>query len=152
MVSESPDPAVVRSIAVSSTDVVAALEATRTTSRQVVLRVTPPFSGRMRARLHVEHDSKCEPSSEPEAEPRPLHIDPEDLLVEDAPTYPESDETETELRESGTPYTVERHHEYHAEAVTEWRSEIPDAIRDRVTLETSGGPHEVAVKVLRDDL
>lgn len=146
MVSKSPDPTVVRSIAVTTAAVVAALETNTTTSRRAVLRLTPPFSGRMRARLHVVHDGEYE------GEPQPLHIDPGSLLVEDAPSYPNPDETETELRERGETYTVESHHEYHAQAVREWRLAIPDAVRDRVTLETDAGPHPVFVKVLRDDL
>lgn len=47
------DPTVVRSIAVTAGDVVTAVVARRSTSRQPVLRLTPPFSGRMRARIHV---------------------------------------------------------------------------------------------------
>ena len=43
----------IRSIAVHREDVANALEATLRSDREVVLRVTPPFSGRMRARLHA---------------------------------------------------------------------------------------------------
>lgn len=48
----SDDPGRIRSIAVHRDDVSTALEATLRSDREVVLRVTPPFSGRMRARLH----------------------------------------------------------------------------------------------------
>ena len=166
MVSESPDPTVVRSIAVTAADVVAALEANRTSNRRVVLRLTPPFSGRMRARLHVEHEGEYEHNNEGESEhdnegesehdsengaPRPLHIDPESLLI-DTPAYPNPDRTENQLRERDPPYTVDRHHEYHTAAVEEWRAKAPDTICDQITLETPAGPHEVTVKVLRGAL
>lgn len=54
MPSEPSDPTVVRSLAVTTGDVVAALEVNRTSDDHATLRVTPPFSARMRARLHVD--------------------------------------------------------------------------------------------------
>ena len=52
---ESEDPTVVRSLAVHADDVVQALETNARADGEVeaILRVTPPFSGRMRARLHL---------------------------------------------------------------------------------------------------
>ena len=42
---ESDDPTVIRSLAVTADDVVAALEANERRDAAAVLRVTPPFSG-----------------------------------------------------------------------------------------------------------
>jgi len=140
----SSDPTVIRSIAVSVEDVVAAVEMNRTTPRQAVLRLTPPFSGRMRARLHVEGGAEYD-------EPRPIHVDPDALLADDAPPYPRPSDTEDELRRDPTvSYTVDRHHDRHATAVDAWRSELTDAIRRRATLETPAGPQDVSVTVLGD--
>ncbi|MFB6251790.1 MAG: hypothetical protein ABEI27_08930 [Halobellus sp.] len=59
-------PIRIRSLAVTTTDVVDALEARVRRQRRIVLRVTPPFSGRMRARLHdagVVEDADAGPSA-----------------------------------------------------------------------------------------
>ncbi len=135
------DPTEMVSIAVTAQDVVTALEATRRGGRRTVLRVTPPFSGRMRARIHVEGGEGIY------GDVRPVHVDPERLVDASLPAYPEVDETGDELRESGS-YSTAAHREHHADAVAEWRSAVPDAIVDRVELETPAGPHQVAVKVL----
>jgi hypothetical protein len=50
---EKTDPSVIRSLAVTAEDLVAAVESRHQRGVRVVLRVTPPFSGRMRARIHV---------------------------------------------------------------------------------------------------
>lgn len=142
---ESEDPTVVRSIAVSAEDVVTALEASQRNDRDTVLRVTPPFSGRMRARLH-EAAAGSPPG---DSQPDPIHIDPSSLIAADAPAYPDPAETEDELRSaSDVEYTRERHRERHAEAVAQWRESLPEAIVDTVALETEAGPHEVDVTVL----
>ena len=165
MPAESPDPTVIHSIAVTTADVVAGLELNLTTDDRAVLRVTPPFSGRMRARLHVirygegaRGGSVDETGSNggdgagvPAADtgPQPLHVEP-DRLLEDPPAYPRPADTEDELRaDPDRSYTVERHHEYHAAAVEQWRQAVPGTIREYVTLETPGGPHEVTVRTLR---
>jgi hypothetical protein len=138
----APDPTAVRSIAVTVQDLVAAVETNRTSSRRAVLRLTPPFSGRMRARLHVE---------QADDDPRTVHVPPSRLLADDAPSYPRPAETEAALRATpGVEYTVERHRERHAEAVAEWRSRLPSAVRDRATIDTPAGPHAVAVTTLGD--
>lgn len=142
---ESEDPTDVRSIAVSAEDVVTALEASRRSDRNTVLRITPPFSGRMRARLH-EADSGPVSTDD---QPAPIHIDPSSLIAVDAPAYPDPADTEDELRSaSEVEYTRERHRERHAEAVTQWRESLPEAIVDTVALETEAGPHDVDVTVL----
>jgi hypothetical protein len=206
--SESSDPILVRSIAVTSGDVVAALELNRTSDDEATLRVTPPFSARMRARLHVDRTggagrvdrsgdtnrvdssgdtSRHQPTSQAKAErttspgksgqqsgshdeetadsptrnrdgsgghhgQEPLYVDPEQLVA-DVPEYPRPTDTRAELlADAETPYTVERHHEYHAKAIEEWRESVPACIRDRSTIETPGGPTEVTVRTLGGDL
>jgi hypothetical protein len=137
----SDDYRAIRSIAVHAEDVVTALEATRR-GESAVFRVTPPFSGRMRARIHVEH------ADEYDTTPEPIHIGPSRLVM-DAPNYPTPDATEERIRaDSGVEYTVERHHERHAEAVAAWREAVTDAIADSVTLDGEFGPHRVAVSAL----
>jgi len=121
---------------------VAAVETNCTTDREAVLRVTPPFSGRMRARLHVVH-------GETPASPRPIHVDPERLLGPDTPAYPRPADTEDELRaDSDETYTVDRHREYHADRVAAWRGKLRESVRDRATIETPAGPTEVDVHLL----
>jgi D-alanyl-D-alanine carboxypeptidase len=136
------DPTEIGSLAVTGEDLVAAVETNRTTGREAVLRVTPPFSGRMRARLHL-----VQSAGTPTA-PRPVHVDPDALLEPDAPTYPRPADTEDALRESGETYTVDRHREYHADAVAAWRERLRGAVRNRATIRTPAGPTEVDVHVL----
>lgn len=132
----------IRSIAVHREDVVTALEANQQGDSGAVLRVTPPFSGRMRARLHVEH------TDEYDATPAPIHVPPS-RLVADPPVYPTPDTTEERLRgHDDIDYTVERHHERHAAAVADWRESVADAIAESVTLDGAFGSHRVAVAVL----
>lgn len=142
MPSAPENPGDIRSIAVTGEDVVTAAETNRTSDRTAILRVTPPFSGRMRARLHVRiHD-------EPE-QPAAIHIDPEQLLDADTPAYPRPADTEDRLRtDPDREYTVDRHREHHETAVQEWREAVHGAIRESVTLDTDDGPHEVTVHVL----
>lgn len=142
---ESSDPTVVRSVAVTIEDLVSALEMNRTSTKTAVLRITPPFSGRMRARLHVELDGEYD------RQPHPVHVEP-DTLVEDPPSYPRPADTEDELRaDPERTYSVERHHEYHAEVVERWRKRVPSARKDRATLETSAGDVTVDVSYLGVD-
>jgi hypothetical protein len=135
----SDDPRVVRSIAVTADDVVAALETNRRTSREAVLRVTPPFSARMRARLHLAGgEGRYAPG------PQPVHIDPERLVGPDAPPYPEADETaDTEIN-----YSPEAHYERHVAAVATWRTAVKASIARSVEIETPDGPHRIEVKRL----
>jgi hypothetical protein len=142
------DPTGIRSIAVTTADVVAALELTLTSDDTGVLRLTPPFHGRMRARLHVDRGD----GPPADTEPRPLYLPPE-RLVDDPPAYPRPDETAAQLRaDPETTYTVERHHERHAAAVERWREAVPETIRDEVTLQTPEGTSTVSVSVLQAGL
>jgi hypothetical protein len=135
-------PTDIRSLAVSAEDVVAAVETNRTSDREAVLRVTPPFSGRMRARLHVQ-------VGDGDVDEGVLRIDPETLLTPDAPAYPRPAETEDDIRtDPDVEYSVERHRTRHEAAVEQWRNSLPKSIRDEMTLDTDDGPHDVDVYVL----
>ena len=135
-------PERIKSLAVTTEDVVTALEANERRGRNAVLRATPPFAGRMRARLHL---AGAEGGYEGDA--RPVHLPPE-RLVRGAPSFPAVDETGDELRASEEPYSRERHRERHAEAVEAWRRTVRDSLAPRATLETAAGPHEVDVNYL----
>ncbi|KAB1188314.1 MULTISPECIES: hypothetical protein [Haloferax] len=132
----SSDPSVVRSIAVTTDDLVSAFEANRRANRPVVLRVTPPFYGRMRARIHLTGGEGTD-----YVDPSPIHLDPEVFFDEAVPTYPEVDDTRPE------PYELETHHEHHTNAVTEWRTAVRSHLRDTVEFPTRAG-HTVDVKYL----
>lgn len=136
------DPRTVRSLAVTTDDVLTALEANERRGTDAVLRVTPPFAGRMRARLHVAGGEGAY-----DGEVTPLHIDPDAFVAEDRP-YPTVDETADELRASEETYTPERHRAWHAEAVERWRAAVRDALADTVTVSFDGGSHDVDVRYL----
>jgi hypothetical protein len=141
---EPGGPDDIRSLAVSGEDLVAAVEANRTSDRRVRFRVTPPFSSRMRARLHAGN-----PPPEAPGSLEPVYVDPERFLEPDAPAYPRPADTEDELRaDPDEAYSLERHHEYHTAAVEAWREALRGAVRDRVPIETPGGRTEVTVHVL----
>lgn len=141
---QSDDPTVIRVLAVHTDDVVSALEANVARDVRAVLRVTPPFAGRIRARLHIEGAEGAY-----DTDPEPLHVRPERLVDDDTPPYPTPDRTEDELRSaSGGRYTPEDHHDFHARRVAEWREAVRDHVRERATIETSAGPREVRVAAL----
>lgn len=135
------DPTVIVSVAVTVDDVVTALETNLRSDRHTVLRITPPFSARMRARLH-----RSSGDGDGGGDGGAVHLDPS-ALVADPPPYPDPDETADRLREAGT-YTPERHHDRHTAAVAEWRSAVGDAIVDAVGLPTATGTHRIEVKHL----
>ncbi|WP_254271881.1 hypothetical protein [Haloarcula marina] len=134
----APDPSAVRSLAISAEDLLAALEADARDGPTTVLRVTPPYSGRMRARLHV-----VQPGEDDET----LHLPPAELVTDAVPSYPTPDETADELRErEDETYTVDRHRTYHERRVETWREAVLDHIVDAVTLPSTD--HEVTVSLL----
>jgi hypothetical protein len=138
----SDDPTTIRSLAVTVDDVVTALEAHQRADRPTVLRVTPPFAGRMRARLHVVGgEGRYQDSA------APLHIHPRAFVRQEVPSIPQVDDTEDELRRQGE-YSVERHREFHETAVASWRESVRDGLVDRLPLETDAGSHAVEVKYL----
>ena len=132
------DPSGIKSVAISAEDLLAAIEANATGDAQAVLRVTPPYSGRMRARLHVVQD---------DADDDTVHIPPTALLDPSAPPYPTPDGTADELRErEDATYSVERHREYHERRVDEWRDQLLDHVAGTVTLSALDG--DVTVSLL----
>ncbi len=136
----SEDPTVIRSLAVTAEDVVAALEANRQRSAGAVLRVTPPFSGRMRARLHRAGMTV-------DADPDALHVPPERFVA--SPPLPSPDDTEDAIRsDPDVPYDRATHRRRHEAALEAWRERVRAALVDRTTIETPDGPHEVDVAVL----
>ncbi|WP_331236435.1 hypothetical protein [Natronorarus salvus] len=139
----SEDPRVIRSVAVTAGDVVTAYEATVRGGRETVLRITPPFVPRERARLHVPGPD------EPSGDPAPIHLAPGGLLDTDAlGPFPTPDDTAAAMEEAGERYSPDRHHERHLEAVERWRARARGAIVEEVTLELPDGRHPVEVKAL----
>jgi len=150
MNTESDDPQRISSLAVTADDIVAALEARYQRDRPVVLRVTPPFSGRMRARLHVtDADGREETNDDPDRSPSALHVVPTAFVEESAPSYPRPAETEDRLRsDPDIEYTVDRHHERHRDRVASWRERVRDHFVSETRLETADGDVRVDVAVL----
>ncbi|WP_262180666.1 hypothetical protein [Haloarcula laminariae] len=131
------DPSVLRSLAVSAEDLLAAMEADARGGPRTVLRVTPPFSGRMRARLHVVRTADDEGT---------INVPPRAFLDDDAPPYPTPDETADELRSrADLDYSVDRHREYHEERVDDWRSALLDHVAESVTLPDVDGEIDVSL-------
>ncbi|MFO7925844.1 MAG: hypothetical protein ACQET5_04020 [Halobacteriota archaeon] len=139
---ESDDPTVLRVLAVTTDDIVTAIEANERRDVGAVLRVTPPFSGRMRARLHregTEHGYD---------DPSPIHVPPA-RFVDSVPPFPSPDDTEDEIRaDPETAYSRESHRRRHETAVEAWRTRVRESIRESVSIRTSEGPHEVRLALL----
>jgi hypothetical protein len=132
------DPSVIRSLAIRAEDLVTAAETTARGEQTAVLRVTPPYSGRMRARLHVVQAAETTDT---------IHLDPRELLDDDAPPFPTPDETEDDLRtDPDETYTVEGHRQYHESRVETWRDTVLDHVRDSVPLQ--GTDTTVSVSIL----
>jgi hypothetical protein len=142
-------PSAIRTLAVTADDVVAAVEARRQCGTRVMLRATPPYSGRMRARLHRPRETAAPNPETPGAGPDPVHVDPTALIAPDAPAYPRPADTGDELRaDPDVSYTVERHHERHRAAVAEWRERVREYFVDETVVETPAGDRTVEVVVL----
>ena len=140
-----PGPDRVRSIAVHRDDVANALEATLRSDREVVLRVTPPFSGRMRARLHALDAGGGDETagSDGDGGPAPLRIDPR-ALVADAPPYPEVDDTAADHPDAD----LETRRERHAANVEAWREGVRERVAASVEIEVDGEVRAVDVNAL----
>ena len=141
----SSDPTDITAIAVRHDDMVAAFEANeRGTERQTVLRVTPPYSGRMRARLHREGNESYEPGADA------IHVRPATLLSE-PPALPHPDETEDQLRsDPDQTYTTASHRALHERRLEEWREEIVRRFVDTVALDLANKTHTVDLVVIGD--
>jgi hypothetical protein len=138
------DPTVIRSLAVTAEDLVAALEANARRDAGAVLRVTPPFSGRMRARLHIAGAEGGYDET-----PSPVHVPPERLIDDDTPAFPSVDETEDELRtDPDVEYTPERHRQRHEARVEAWRGAVREQVSETATVETDAGEVTVEVSLL----
>lgn len=159
------DPSVVRSLAISATDAVDAFAYTKENPGTAVLRVTPPFHGRMRARLHVFHVDDADVIG---AITIPAEALLDDTVVDEYPQLDQMDgaiqsdgargnETdrsgadEAQSNEKTTPDSWNRpsqRRKRHAAAVDRWRDRARNAIVDEVTLDVDGRSHTVAVKQL----
>lgn len=132
------DPAVVDTLVVKPDEIITAVEATER-GTETLLRVTAPFSARMRARLHVEQPGD-------EGDETQLLLSPTRFLDDDCPSLPRSDDTAERLRANpDEQYSVERHRELHEEAVAEWREQVPRHVVDRLDVAGVGEPVSVSL-------
>jgi hypothetical protein len=138
MSAQADDPRAVDVLVVHAEDVVSALAATEQ-GRETVLRVTPPFRRRQRARIHVPGDADGHPggSGDGDADAAPLHVPARAFVADDAPGFPRATETEPAPAESSE-YDVDEHFDRHATAVEEWRETISTYFRDEVSVDADG--------------
>lgn len=143
--SDTSDPGAITAIAVRADDVVAALEANqRGDDHQSVLRVTPPYSGRMRARLHREGAEGYEPGVDA------LHVSPE-ALVADPPSLPHPDQTEDVIRsDPELTYSRSVHRSYHEQQLEQWRETVTDRFVETIELDHADGDYTVEIIVIGD--
>lgn len=122
----SDDPRRIRSLAVTAEDVVDAFVYTRENPGTAVLRATPPFHGRMRARLHVYHVADDRLTGA-------VHVAPAALLADAVVgRYPTFADVSGRLDSAAEPATVR---EERAAALDSWRERALDALVDSVVLE-----------------
>lgn len=130
------DPSTIRSLAVSPEDVVNAFAYSQENPGDAVLRVTPPFHGRMRARIHVYRVDDTHLTGA-------VHLSPEDILGDDAlDEYPR---LEDERRNSESNET-ERLRRRHAEAIEIWQERARETIVETVAIDTVDGSQRVDLK------
>jgi hypothetical protein len=135
---EDDDPSAIRSIALSPEDAVDAYIYSRENPGDAVLRVTPPFHGRMRARIHVYRVDDTELTGA-------VHLSPADVIADDVVAdYPD---LESALEDADAD-EADRVRERHTEAVEDWQARAREGISESVTLETDDGPHDVDLKPL----
>lgn len=122
------DPSVIDTVVVTAEELVAALEAHEREREQTALRVTAPYSGRMRARLHVVQGDEA-------GDPSQVLVSPDGLVDADCPPPPNPDDTADAIRaDPDADYSVELHRTRHREAMREWRERVVDHAADRVPL------------------
>ncbi|WP_306052817.1 hypothetical protein [Natronococcus wangiae] len=135
---DDEDPSAIRSIAVSPDDAVDAFVYSRENPGEAVLRVTPPFHGRMRARIHVYRVDDTHLTGA-------VHLSPDDVIEDDvSAAYPR---LEDEL-EDADPDETGGIRKRHAEAVEAWQERAREAIVESVPIETADGSRRVEVKRL----
>jgi hypothetical protein len=133
-------------------DVIAAVAATAQ-GRETVLRVTPPFRSRQRARLHVPDERDGADVDDRDIEP--LLVPAGAFVTDDAPSFPRAPDTEPAPAESDM-YDVDEHFERHVDAVGDWREHVPQHFRDELTVQVGAGDEaptrtvDVAIRYLGD--
>lgn len=141
---EEGDPSTIRSIAVLPEDAADAFAYSQENPGEAVLRITPPFHGRMRARIHVYRIDDTQMTGA-------IHISPAELIEDDVlAAYPrlEVEDGLEDGNEDEDRADTNRIQKQHADAVNAWQAQARDAIVDIVTIETEDGPRRVAVKPL----
>ncbi|UTF55143.1 hypothetical protein [Natronosalvus rutilus] len=133
------DPTIIRSLAVAAEDVVNAFVYTRENPGRAILRATPPFHGRMRARLHVY---RVDDSPKTGA----VHLEAAALLdAETVAAYPTLEDVEQRVGGEASAGTVR---EQRADALEAWAERARESIFESVAFETADGPHRVSVRTL----
>ncbi|WP_408957783.1 hypothetical protein [Natrinema sp. 74] len=141
---ENDDPSAIRSVALSPDDAVNAYAYSRENPGEAVLRITPPFHGRMRARIHVYRVDDTELTGA-------VHLAPADVIADDVVAdYPdlESALADADIDTDANPDAAGRIRERHADAVADWQDRARGAIVDAVTLEADDSPRRVEIKTL----
>lgn len=140
--SDPADLGTIRSIAVDAEAVVDAFVYTRENPGTAVLRVTPPFHGRMRARIHVFRDDPG---------PDVAYCRPDDLLpaavVEAYPSHPENGSVEgSDPGEAGDGVPDGR--PANVRAIEDWRERAERAIVGEAVVGRGNDRIRVDVRVL----
>ncbi|AGB31002.1 hypothetical protein C488_02465 [Natrinema pellirubrum DSM 15624] len=136
------DPRAIRSIALSPEDAVDAYVYGRENPGDAVLRVTPPFHGRMRARIHVYRRDDTELTGA-------VHLSPAAVIGDDVVAdYPDLEAALADADADPDSDEAERLRKRHAESVETWRDRAREEIVETVTLETHEGPQQVEIKTL----
>ncbi|USZ71725.1 hypothetical protein [Natronosalvus halobius] len=139
MPGDARDPTTIRSLAVAAEDVVNAFVYTRENPGRAVLRATPPFHGRMRARLHVY---RVDDSPETGA----VHVEAASLLdAETVAGYPTLEDIEQRVDGEASAETVR---EQRADALEVWADRARESIVESAAFETTDGSHRASVSTL----
>ncbi|WP_435552161.1 hypothetical protein [Natrinema sp. CGMCC1.2065] len=136
------DPRAIRSIALSPEDAVDAYVYGRENPGDAVLRVTPPFHGRMRARIHVYRRDDAELTGA-------VHLSPAAVIADDVVAdYPDLESALADADADPDSDAAERIRKRHAESVAAWRERAREAIVETVALETDEGSRRVEIKTV----
>lgn len=155
---ESDDPRDVDVVVVHADDVVTALAATAQ-GRETVLRVTPPFRRRQRARIHVPAESNgpsrvdgrpagpVDEEATGASDADPVSMTAAAFVDDAAPSFPRAPETEPAPAASSE-YDVDEHFERHEDAVVAWRTVIPEHFQATVARDVGNDVVTFDVKYL----